>query len=258
MAKLNLMLGASVLLLTSVTHAGTIDTFNDKAAFLGSTSATSITGAIPNSGGVGNSTTLGDVTFSTTDFATSTDVFFGQWSTLISGFEIAISGSENLNISINLGTDVSSFGFDFHEPTTTNQVVDGTNTPFSHESIFTIDLFNSSTFMDSVIFDPLGDQLEFFGLTSNMGFDSIRITENLNGLTYAGGIDISNDNEFFGEFYTAATIVSEPSFIALLATGLLWLVMTHRRLRQEKRKNSPANTPENQARRRSRSDEFVK
>ncbi len=258
MEKLTLMLGASVLLLASVTQAGIVDTFSDKAAFLGSTSATSITGAIPNSGGVGGAATLGDVTFSTTNFATSTDIFFGQWSTLISGFEIAISGSENLDVSINLSTDVSSFGFDFHEPTTTGQVIDGTNTPFTHESMFTIDIFSSSTFVDSVIFDPLSDQLEFFGLTSDMGFDSIRITENLNGQTYASGIDISNDNEFFGEFYAATTIVSEPSFIALLATGFLWLVMSHRRLRQEKRGNPPANTPESPIRRPGGPDKFVK
>lgn len=217
----------------SSAHAGIISTFSDKSTFLGISGAGSITGAIPNTGNVGSSETLGDVTFSTAAFSTTTDIFFGgnNWSTLISGNEIALSGSENLDIAINLGHSVTSFGFDFHEPSATGQLTDGTNTPHFHDSSFTIELFDGATLVDTTVFDPANDTLLFFGLTTDSGFDSVRITEDLAGITYSGGIDISNDNEFFGEFYAApVTTVPEPGMLVLFAVGLAGLALRQSRL----------------------------
>lgn len=203
-------------------QAGIVTTYNNKATFSALAGFGSLTGTIPNSGNVGTTETLGDVTFSTTAFSTSTDIFFGgnNWSTLISGNDIAISGSENLDIAINLGLNVTSFGFDFHEPSNTDQLTNGTNTPYFHDSLFTIEIYDGAALVDSTTFDPANDTLLFFGLTSDMGFDSVRITEDLAGQTYNNGIDISNDNEFFGEFY-AAVDVPEPSTLLLLSAGLI-------------------------------------
>ncbi len=226
------LLGLSIFLMASSIQAGIINTYNDKSSFLTNTSSSSLTGAIPNQGNVSSTETLGDVTFSTTSYSTSTDIYFGQWSTLISGNEIAISGSENMDISINLSSSVLSFGFDFHEPTNINQKIDGTNTPYSHESLFTLELFSGASLIGSTFFDPLSDQLEFFGFTSDIGFDQVRITESLAGQVYQGGLDISNDNEFFGEFYAGASTVPEPSILALMGFGIIGLGLSRRKMKR--------------------------
>ncbi|MEE4382734.1 MAG: PEP-CTERM sorting domain-containing protein [Pseudomonadales bacterium] len=223
---------ATTLLAAPGAQAAVLTLWSDKAAFQ-ALGVASLTGAIPNSGNVGATETLGDVTLSTTPFPTSTSLFLGtgglgfdQWSTKIAGNDIAVSGSENLEVTIDLAEGVNAFGFDFHEPSTTGLATDGTNTPFFHDSVFTITLFEGAIEIASTTFDPEDDVLLFFGLTSTASFDRVQITESLAGDTYTVGgrsVDKSNDNEFFGEFYAGTVSVPEPTTTFLLGLGALLL-----------------------------------
>lgn len=233
MSLLKKLVSSVLLISSSLTFASPIAIYNNKNDFLNDTGATSLTGTIPGSGNVGTSETLGDLTFSTALSSLSGSIVFGNWSTLIPGNEIAISGAENLRVTINLANTINAFGFDIHEPSQIrdsqhNTAIDTTNTSIAHDSTFTVELFNSGVSLGSSSFNPVDDILAFFGLISSSGFDRVDITENLSSVI-TGGIDANHDNEFYGQFYGAVTSVPEPSTLALLSIGLLG---TGRRLRR--------------------------
>ena len=165
-----------------------ITVFTDAGSFFDSTGAVSLTGPIPDLGGI---TTPTPVTLGNATLTAPNDMFIGPgWSTLFPGpgsHAIALSGLEHLNVSLNNGP-ATAFGFYFHEPT------GSCGGPVCMDSTFTIDFYLGGGFVDSINFSPADDQLVFHGLAVVPGpFDEVRFTE----------IVGTNDNEFYGEMYAA-------------------------------------------------------
>jgi len=190
--------------------------FSDHLDFSAATGAESLTGPLPNLGNVGTSVTLGNATLT----AGNTIFVDEGWSTLIpGGTAIAISGNENLDISINTGL-ATSFGFYFHEPSGSEDKLDGCNAT-CFNSTFVMEFFLRGSLIDEsesfLSFDAPNNELRFIGIAFDEVFDEVRITET------SGGID----NEFYGEMY--ATTVPTPGTLLLLGGGLLGLAAARRR-----------------------------
>jgi len=197
------------------TDASTILQFTDQATFLAATGATCATCPMPNLGfaaSAGIPVVVNTVTF--TVIAPSIDFFIGagsagipngDWTSIIPGNDIAISGSENLDVAF--AAPVFSMGFQFHEPTCSNtntgnncglgalgQVEIGTDVPNGAEvdSTFTVTLKNGVNTVASFQFNAPDDVLSFVGVQSDMAFDKVEIRETVGGI----------DDEHFGEFFT--------------------------------------------------------
>jgi hypothetical protein len=191
----SILLGSITLANIQPAYAVTmIETFDDKTAFTTSTGATSV-GAMPNvglvAGGASAFQVVGSANF--TISAPSTALFVGMgggsdWTTRTAGHDIAISGTENLNV--NFTAPVFSAGFEFVEPEFDPNV----NAPFA-ESTFNVTLKNGATTVDSFLFSAPNDVLYFVGVWSNDPFDRMEIVETIG----------DSENEFFGEFFTGDT-----------------------------------------------------
>jgi len=107
---------------------------------------------------MGTSFTLGNLTFST---ITGWSMWVDDWTSRLAGNELAISDIEHLNVDINLGGEVHSFGFEFVEPEFDQNV----NAPFV-DSTFTVSLLSGGTNVDSFTFNAPNDQAAFFGVWS--------------------------------------------------------------------------------------------
>ncbi len=199
-------------------------TFSDQTTFLTATGASSATGALPNVGAVPPASgTVGSVTFSSV--APSATLFIGaagvgvvpagDWYVPLAGFEIAISGSENLDAVF--AGPVYSFGFVFAEPNSTMPSWGGSPV----DSTFTVTLRNGATFVDSFTFNAPDDAISFVGAWTDAAFDRVEIRETTGGI----------DDEYFGEFFTGTTPVPVPTAAWLLGSALLGLVGISRRRR---------------------------
>ncbi len=229
-AKLGVGTLLMVLGVTAV-QAGTINLYGNKAAFLTATGAASVSGLIPNTGyqGTGavslpNSAAVPRVTFD----SLSGSVYFGtaglnqaqfaagQWSSLIPGNDIAISGPESMAVSLTLSASAFALGFDFHEPgfDRTTVVTDTCNIPGGGndciDSTFTLTLYSSGSSIGSTTFNATDDVLAFVGIHTDMAFDRLDIVETTGGA----------ENEYFGQFYAGTTAVPEPATLAILGLGL--------------------------------------
>jgi hypothetical protein len=224
--------------LPGISSASAITIF-DKTTFLNATGAVS-NGAIPDDGLVlsgAGSVTLNNLVFSISGNPTSQIYFgtggatytsvndgssFSDWTTLLDGADIALSGPENIDVTvINLLTPVYSLGFEFVEPTTGSvNVVPGDVI----DSTFNVKLIDSgsATEISSFDFNAIDDTAYFVGAWTDTMFDTVEITE----------IVGSHDNEFFGEFYLGSTPVPEPATMLLLGSGLIGLVGFRRKFRK--------------------------
>ena len=150
---------------------------------------------------------LGKLNFDTQ----SGDFWVGNWTDHLSGSELAISNTEDMDVAvIGLGGNVFSLGFEFVEPETDW----GRNAPtitFT-DSTFTVSLFSGVSAVDSFTFNAPNDQAAFVGVwsTAAQGFDSIQIRETTGGI----------GNELFGEFYVGTQPVPVPGAVLLCILGL--------------------------------------
>ncbi|NOX83127.1 MAG: hypothetical protein GXP06_09110 [Alphaproteobacteria bacterium] len=208
---------AAVTLLPGAANAGIIS-INDKAGFLAASGATSATGAIPIAGASLASLTVGSVTFS--QVAANSLNFSIDWTSRIAGNQFAINGLEDLDVDF--GGDVFSFGFDFVEPENDPNV----NAPFV-DSTFEISLCDDGLCFETLQFSVANDIAAFIGVISALAFDQVLIREIIGDI----------ENEFFGEFYTSTTPVSEiplPLAAPLFLVGLAGLSSVARRRKRAK------------------------
>jgi hypothetical protein len=190
--------------LPSLAYAQNITKYNNRAAFLADTGATSATGALPNVGRVIDiavnplgTYTLGSVTLALT--TGSDDIAVGaagtpaapDWYLPTPGNDIAL-GFERMQVST--AAPVFSFGFDFVEPNTTMPPWGGTPV----ESTYEILLFNGPDLVGQVEFAGTAipnDVVTFMGVWSDKAFNRVLIND----------ITGDDDDEYFGEFYTGTT-----------------------------------------------------
>jgi hypothetical protein len=182
-------------------QAGEVRAYQDKAAFLAATSATSATGPLPDVGMVLDvgidplgTYTLGSLTFSLTEGSDNLAVgavgtpAAPDWYPLTPQNEMAL-GFERMQVAT--GGLVYSFGFDFIEPNVTMPPFGGTPV----ESTYEILLFKGPALVGQVRFegaDIPNDVQTFLGVWSDQPFDRIVIND----------VTGDDDDEFFGEFFT--------------------------------------------------------
>jgi hypothetical protein len=190
--------------LASPAYAGGIKKYYDKASFLAQTAATSATGPLPDAGLVLDVSTnplgtypLGSLVFSLAPGSDNVAVGAAgtaaapDWYPQTPGNDMAL-GWERVQVSTT--GPVYSFGFDIVEPDATMPPFGGT----PEESTYEFLLFNGPAFVGRVEFDGASipnDVETFIGVWSDQPFDRVIIND----------ITGSDDDEFYGEFYTGDT-----------------------------------------------------
>lgn len=186
--------------------------YDNKTDFLNDTGAAAAT-TIPTSPDITTTGfTSGSLTFALAGGASN--FVIAEWTTRLPGKDLAISGTEEFNVTIDSGL-VHSFGFDFVEPENDPNV----NGTFA-ESTFTVTLLDGASSVGSFQFSRPNDSAEFVGVWADAGqaFDHVQVRETIGGV----------ENEFFGQFYTGeAAPVPEPCTLISLA-ALLVPVMRRR------------------------------
>lgn len=223
--QLLLPFAITILLLAAGQTRAAIVTFNDQAAFVGATGATSATGPLPNIGNTGGSATVNGVTF--TRGPAATQLFIGaagvgsipgDWTPLIAGNDIALSSPEDLDVDF--AGPVFSAGFDFVEPDSTS-AGPGCNAACS-DSTFNVTLKLGAAVVDAFSFNAPDNVLAFIGVWSDSAFDGLEIRD----------VTATIDNEYFGEFYTGSRSLSAipiPAGVWLFGTALVGLAGYGRR-----------------------------
>ena len=194
---------------------------------------------IPNLGKVNaDGETLGDMTISIA--SPSSALLFGTlnnsfpssptpWTDLLGGNQIAISGSENLNIK--LARPSFAFGFQYVEVTDAQPHING---PFV-ESTFEVSLKNDAgDTVQSYQLNPDNDTALFSGIWTSAPFNQVEIREMVGGI----------GNEFFGRLFSnnvpfsGVVTIPEPASLGLVMAGLIIATRgtTRRTAQQSKRR----------------------
>jgi len=210
-----------------------ITVFDDKPDFLNATGASEVANfdnvgppgtwnATYSAWDMGTNFTLGSLTFST---ITGYKMWVKDLTSHLGGNELAISGMEHLNVDINLGGEVYSFGFEFvephYDPYLYSLTSDSSTPEYFTDSTFTVTLLSGGIDVDSFTFNAPDDQAYFVGVWSTLaqGFDNVQIRETTGGIY----------NEFFGEFYVGTQPIPLPGAVLL---GLLGLTAAGVKLRR--------------------------
>lgn len=173
-----------------------IQRHNDEAAFIAATQATSATGPLPESGAVATPLLLGDVELNLAAGATALHVGGStQQTTLLSGAEISVEGTFNLDLE--MAAPVWALGFSFAEP-----AIDVGPGQSYVDSEFEITLRDASAVVGRFRFNAADDAASFIGVSSSRPFSFVGIRE------ITGG----GDWEFIGEILTSsvATAIEVP------------------------------------------------
>jgi hypothetical protein len=204
--------------------AATVSTFNTLASFQTSTGATAASGLMPTASSSFSSATLGSVTFS------APSAVFVNWSTLLSAVQTGgvlavnlgagdVGGTNNDGINAQFAAPVFSAGFRFHEPGSSTAIIDGCNTTCVN-SQWSLRLMSGATLVAAVPWTFPKDQATFVGVWSDTAFNRLEIRETVG----------SDDNEFYGQFYTGlAAAVPEPGSAGLMFLGAATLLLRGKR-----------------------------
>lgn len=203
-------------------NAATINVYQDKATFLANSNATG-TSPFPNLGnGRFTSLTHDNLTFTPT---TGNSFSLENYTSRLPGIDLGLNGVEDLNVDI--PSLVNFFGFDFVEP----QFDPFVNAPFV-DSTFQVTLLNGGTIVGAFDFTRPNDVAAFVGVSSDQLFNRVEIRE----------IVGTNDNEFYGRFYTGVASVPEPSsMLGILAFGGVGAGSLLKRKQQQKARNFSRN-----------------
>ena len=183
--------------------AGSLTVYGDKASFLADTGATG-TSPFVALGGSLPTFTHENLTFSSVA-PNTLNLRATDWTTRLPGIDIAVNGTEHLDVDI--ANTINYFGFDFVEPEFDPRI----NASFV-DSTFEVTLFSAGTSIGSFQFNAPNDVAAFVGVSSDKTFDGVEIREIIGG----------SENEFYGAFYTGKSkSVPEPSTaLGLLALGV--------------------------------------
>lgn len=206
--------------------SASIVTYANEGAFLLATGANNaMPSGFPNLGSATPPTlTVGSVTFRarppSSIVSGNLGLAIADWSTLLPGFDLAISGIEDLDI-IPSGP-IFAVGLPFVEPSESGNTSDTCNTTPCVDSTFTVTLKSGNVTVGSFTFNAPNDVAAFVGVSSTIAFNLVEIRETTG----------TNDNEYFGPVFTssrAVIAVAEPVPLALLGMGLLGLGIIGRR-----------------------------